>query len=139
VRKTLEEIKNLRKQREESLEELAEAQAAALLAETQEAGGRKLVIRSFVDRDLSFLKLLAQKIARLGTNVVALLGTTSPQPSLVFAQSVGQPNDMGALMKDTVSKFGGRGGGSKDMAQGGLPRADGIQAALTNASTSLHA
>jgi len=139
VRKSLDEIKNLRKQREESLEELAEAQAAALLAETQEAGGRKLVIRSFVDRDLSFLKLLAQKIARLGTNVVALLGTTSPQPSLVFAQSVGQPNDMGALMKDTVSKFGGRGGGSKDMAQGGLPRADGIQAALTNASTSLHA
>lgn len=138
VRKSLDEIKNLRKQREESLEELAQAQAAALLAETPETGGRRLVIRSFVDRDLNFLKLLAQKITRLGTNIVALLGTTSPQPSLVFAQSVGQPHDMGALMKDSVSKFGGRGGGSKDMAQGGLPNAEGIQAALTNASSVLH-
>lgn len=138
VRKSLDEIKNLRKQREESLEELAQAQAAALLAETPETGGRRLVIRSFVDRDLNFLKLLAQKITRLGTNIVALLGTTSPQPSLVFAQSVGQPHDMGALMKDSVSKFGGRGGGSKDMAQGGLPNAEGIQAALTNAFSVLH-
>lgn len=138
VRKSLDEIKNLRKQREEALEELAQAQAAALLAETPETGGRRLVIRSFVDRDLNFLKLLAQKITRLGTNIVALLGTTSPQPSLVFAQSVGQPHDMGALMKDSVSKFGGRGGGSKDMAQGGLPNAEGIQAALTNSSSVLH-
>ena len=138
VRKSLDEIKNLRKQREESLEELAEAQAAMLLAQTTETGGRKLVIGSFVDRDMNFLKLLAQKTTRLGPNVVALLGTTSPQPSLVVAQSIGQPNDIGALMKATVSKFGGRGGGSKDMAQGGLPSADEVQAALTHASSSLH-
>lgn len=139
VRKSLDETKNLRKQHEESVEELAEAQAAMLLVETPETGVRKLVIRSFVDRDMNFLKLLAQKTTRLAANIVALLGTTSPQPSLVFAQSVGQPYDMGALMKDTVSKFGGRGGGSKDMAQGGLPSADGIQAALTHASLSLPA
>lgn len=139
VQKSLDEIKNLRKQREQSVEELAEAQAAALLAETPETRGRRLVIRAFADRDMNFLKLLAQQVTRLGANVVALLGTTSPQPSIVFAQSVGQPYDMGALMKGTVSKFGGRGGGSKDMAQGGLPSVDGIQAALTHASSSLPA
>ena len=139
VRKSLDEIKSLRKQREQSLEELSEAQAAALLAETPEAGGRRLVIRSFADRDMNFLKLLAQRATRLGPNVVTLLGTTSPQPSLVFAQSIGQLYDMGALMKSTVSKFGGRGGGSRDMAQGGLPSADGIQAALTHAASSLSA
>jgi alanyl-tRNA synthetase len=138
IRKSLDEIKNLRKLHEESLEELAEAQAAKFLAETLEAEGRKLVIHTFVDRDINFLKLLAQKITRLRANIVALLGTKSPQPSLVFAQSIGQPNDMGALMKDTVSKFGGRGGGSKDMAQGGLPSADRIQGALAHASSSLH-
>ena len=139
VRKSLDEIKSLRKQREQSLEELSEAQAAALLAETPEGGGRRLVIRSFADRDMNFLKLLAQRATRLGPNVVTLLGTTSPQPSLVFAQSIGQLYDMGALMKSTVSKFGGRGGGSRDMAQGGLPSADGIQAALTHAASSLPA
>jgi alanyl-tRNA synthetase len=30
-------------------------------------------------------------------------------------------SNMGQLMKDTMAKLGGRGGGSADMAQGGLP------------------
>jgi alanyl-tRNA synthetase len=51
ARKALDEIKSLRKQREQSLEELAAAQAAALLAETPEQNGRKLIVRTFADRD----------------------------------------------------------------------------------------
>ena len=39
---------------------------------------------------------------------------------------------MGALMKEIMAKLGGRGGGSKDMAQGGLPSAEGIDAALAD-------
>lgn len=137
VRKSLEEIRTLRKQREQSLEELAAAQAAALLAETAESGERKIVVRTFSDREMNFLKLLAQKLTRLAPNVVALLGTTSPQPSLVFAQSAGQAFDMGALMKETMAKLGGRGGGSKDMAQGGVPGADGIEVALESVAAGL--
>lgn len=138
IRKSLEEIRTLRKQREQSLEELTEVQAIALLAETQAAEGRKLVTRSFSDREMNFLKLLAQKLTRLDTNVVALLGSTSPQPSLVFAQSPGLPNDMGSLMKATVASLGGRGGGSKDMAQGGIPNSEGIEGALKNGLASLN-
>jgi alanyl-tRNA synthetase len=130
ARESLDEIRLLRKQREQSLEELAAAQAAALLAETPESGGRKIVVRTFSDRELSFVKLLAQKLTRLSSNAVALLATTSPQPSLVFAQSAGQPFDMGALLKETMAKLGGRGGGSKDLAQGGAAKADGIESAL---------
>jgi alanyl-tRNA synthetase len=130
ARKALDEIRSLRKQREQSQEELAAAQAAALLAETPETNGRKLVVRTLADRDLTFVKLLAQKLTRLSTNAVALLATTTPEPALVFAQSAGQPFDMGALLKETMTKLGGRGGGSKDMAQGGVPSADGIEAAL---------
>jgi len=137
VRKSLEEIRSLRKQREQAQEELTEAQAIALLSEIQEINGRKLVIRTFADRDMNSLKLLAQRLTRQGPNVVALLATTSPQPSLVFAQSPGLQHDMGALMKETMSKFGGRGGGSKDMAQGGLSSAEPIQSALTQASMAL--
>jgi alanyl-tRNA synthetase len=40
---------------------------------------------------------------------------------LVFAQSPGQKSNMGQLMKDAMAQLGGRGGGSADMAQGGLP------------------
>jgi alanyl-tRNA synthetase len=138
ARKSLEEIRSLRKQGEQAQEELAEAQAAVLLAETPETSGRKLVIRTFADRDMNSLKLLAQKLTRKAPNVVALLATTSPQPSLVFAQSIGQPHDMGSLVKQTLSKLGGRGGGSKDMAQGGVPNAAGMESALQEAGASLH-
>jgi len=137
ARKSLDEIRSLRKQREQSVEELAEARAAALLAETGETNGRKIVIRSFSDRDMNFMKLLAQQLTRLAPNVIALLATTSPQPSLVFAQSAGQPHDMGALMKEMIVKLGGRGGGSKDMAQGGVPNANGIDAVLHSAASAL--
>jgi alanyl-tRNA synthetase len=139
ARKSLDEIRSLRKEGEQAQEELAEAQAAMLLAETPESGSRKLVVRTFADRDMNSLKLLAQKLTRREPNVIALLSTTSPQPSLVFAQSKGQPHDMGALMKQTLSKLGGRGGGSKDFAQGGVPNAAGIEPALKDAAASLQA
>ncbi len=137
ARKSLEEIRALRKQAEQSLEELAAAQAATLLAEVPESGGRKLVVRTFSDRELSFVKLLAQKLTRLSSNSVALLATTSPQPAIVFAQSAGQPFDMGALLKETMTKLGGRGGGSKDLAQGGVSKADGIASALAEVASRL--
>ena len=135
--KALEEVRTLRKQREQSLEELAAAQAGAILVETPEAQGRRVVIRLFADREINFLKLLAQKLTRLSTNTVALLGTTSPQPSIVFAQSAGQPFDMGKLLKETLAKLGGRGGGSKDMAQGGVPTMEGTEVALNLVATEL--
>jgi alanyl-tRNA synthetase len=130
ARKSLDEIRSLRKQREQSQEELAEAQAAALLAETPTNNGRQLVARIFSGRDLNYIKLLAQKLTRLSPSAVALLATTSPQPSLVFAQSPGQPFDMGALLKQTAATLGGRGGGSKDMAQGGVSSENDIDTAL---------
>ena len=134
--KSLDEIKSLRKQREQSQDELADAQAATLLAEAPETQGRKLIVRTFSDRDLNFLKLLAQKITRQFPSI-ALLATGSPQPALVFAQSPGQPHDMGKLLKETLAKLGGRGGGSKDLAQGGAPTSAGLADALAAAGHSL--
>ena len=137
ARKSLDEIKSLRKQREQSQEELAAATAATLLAETSEANGRKLIVRTFPDRDLSFIKLLAQKLTRHSIPAIALLATKSPQPSLIFAQSAGQPHDMGALMKETMARLNGRGGGSKDLAQGGISTADALDSALSEAATQI--
>ena len=137
ARKALDEIKSLRKQAEQSREELAAAQATVLLTETPESNGRKLIVRSFADRDVIFVKLLAQQLTRQSTNTVALLSTTSPQPSLVFAQSPGQPNNMSALLKQTVAKLNGRGGGSKDLAQGGIPQPEGLDAALAEVALQL--
>ena len=104
--------------------------ASRLLAETPESGGRKIIVRTFPDRDLTFIKLLAQRLTRQSPAVVAFLGITSDQPALVFAQSSGQPFDMGRLMKEALARLGGRGGGSKDMAQGGPAQVDGMEAVL---------
>ena len=137
VRKSLDEIKLLRKQREQSQDDLASAQAAAMLAETPEANGRKIIVRTFPGGDLPYLKLLAQKLTRLSSAVIALLASESPQPALVFARSTGQPYDMNALLKQTLAALGGRGGGSQDLAHGGVPKAEGIEAALAAAARSL--
>jgi alanyl-tRNA synthetase len=137
ARKSLDEIRSLRKQREQSRGELAAAQAATLLAETPESHGRKLIVRTLSGRDLDFLKLLAQKLTRQSPAVTALLATESPQPALVFAQSAGQPHDMGALLKEIVVKLGGRGGGTKDLAQGGVPQSAGLADALVAAAQTL--
>ena len=86
ARKALDEIKLLRKQHEQSQEELAAAYAAVLLADAPEANGLRIVVRTLSGRDLSFVKLLAQKLTRLSPGVVvALLATTSPQPSLAVS------------------------------------------------------
>jgi len=137
ARKSLDEIRSLRKEFEQSREELAAAQAATLLAETPESQSRKLVVRTFSGRDLNFLKLLAQKLTRQSPAVIALLATESPQPALVFAQSAGQPHDMGKLLKETLAKLGGRGGGTKDLAQGGVSQSEGLAAALATAAQTL--
>jgi alanyl-tRNA synthetase len=138
LRKLQEEARAARKSGEHLLEELAALHASRLLAETPESGSRKIIIRTFPDRDLTFIKLLAQRLTRQSAGVVALLGTTSAPPALVFAQSAGQPFDMGGLMKDALVRLGGRGGGSKDMAQGGPTQVEGVEAALNEIAVQLH-
>ena len=137
MRKLQEESRASRKSREQLLEELADLYASRLLAETPESGGRKIIVRTFPDRDLTFIKLLAQRLTRQSARVVTFLGSTSDQPALVFAQSSGQPFDMARLMKEMLARLGGRGGGSKDMAQGGPAQIEGMEAALAGLAARL--
>ena len=134
ARRALDEIRSLRKEREQLQAELAAAEAAAMLADAPERDGRRVVVRAFADRDVNALKLLAQALVRQSPNVVALLAGTSPQVSLVFAQTPGGPADMRTVMKEAVTMLGGRGGGTKDIAQGGAPSGEGIDAALADAA-----
>ena len=108
VRKSLDEVKSAQKAQHRLLEEVAELQAERMLQSAPESGGHKLVVQFFPERDLGFIKMLAQKLTKFG-EAVALLGCGGPQPSLVFAQTPGLPNDMGALMKQTVQHLGTRG------------------------------
>ena len=136
IRKTLDEAKAAGKREQKTQAELAEFMATRMLAETPETDGIRLVKRAFADRDLGFVKLLAQKLAA-NPNVVALLASTMTQPSLVFAQSAGGQFDMGALMKNAMASLGGRGGGTRDMAQGGAPPGADVEIVLNSVAAQL--
>jgi alanyl-tRNA synthetase len=130
VRKLIDEGKAGGKREHKLLEEIASLTADSMLASQ---GDAKVVQRYYEDRDLAFIKLLGQRLTRQG-KVVALLGCGGSQPAVVFAQSAGLTNDMGALMKEALSELGGRGGGNKDMAQGGAQEASKIEAVLEKIS-----
>jgi alanyl-tRNA synthetase len=133
IRKSVEESKLLRKQKDDALDQLAEVMALADLRSQPEIKGNRIVVRVFSDRDINFAKLFAQKLTRTGTPAIALVASTVDPPGLVFAQTpaltpasslagaYGSTADMGALLKQVLSSVGGRGGGSRDFAQGGFP------------------
>jgi alanyl-tRNA synthetase len=128
IRKSLSETKSAAKSQHKLQEELAELYADRLLDQT--AGAPRVITEVFPDRDAVFIKLLAQKLTAGKSDVVALLASGAGQPTLVFAQSPGQKSNMGQLMKDAMAQLGGRGGGSSDMAQGGLPAGSGDAAKI---------
>jgi alanyl-tRNA synthetase len=119
IRKSMQETKASAKDRHKLLEELAEFQAVRLLAEA--TGTPRVITAVFPERDAAFIKLVAQKLTAGNTDVVALMASGFGQAAVVFAQSPGQKWNMGQLLKETMAQLGGRGGGSADMAQGGLP------------------
>ncbi len=139
IRKSFEEGKSLRRQRDEALEQLAEAMAASAVREQPEVSGRVVITKAFTDRDISFAKLFAQKATRTGKPVVALVGSTVNPPGLVFAQTAGGTADMGALLKQVLSSVGGRGGGSRDFAQGGVPTGSNVEELLRQAAGTIGA
>lgn len=143
IRKALDENKAAAKERKRLLEEIAQLQAERMLAnaptvqpESTQVLPLKLVTFVFGDRDTAFIKLLAQKITATEPSI-ALLGATSGQPGIVFAQTPGLPNDMGILMKEALAVLGGRGGGNRDMAQGGAAAADGITSVIDSIALEL--
>jgi alanyl-tRNA synthetase len=72
----------------------------------------------FKNRGIEKLKLLASKIcSRPG--IVALLADEGDQLRIVFARSADSTVDVSVLLKKTLDRFGGRGGGRPNLAQGG--------------------
>ena len=133
VRKLGEEVRAARKAQLRLSAELAELWADRLCGEAVETDGYKLVRQVYADRDVWFVKTLAQKLTR-HSRVLALLGTTAEQPTVVFARSQDLDLDASRLLKEVLAKTNGRGGGSRDLAQGGLTSSDQVTAAIDAAA-----
>lgn len=72
----------------------------------------------FKNRGIEKLKLLASKICNR-PGIVALLADEGDQLRVVFARSADSTVDVSVLLKKTLERFGGRGGGRPNLAQGG--------------------
>jgi alanyl-tRNA synthetase len=137
--KLIDSGKAAQKQQQKLLAEIAELTAQQVLARTPIEGGRKIVAEYLAGRDLDFIKLYAQKLVAAETNVIALVGAGQGTPALVFAQSPGGTFDAGTQLKAIVASAGGRGGGTRDLAQGGVPSADRIPELIARALQSVRA
>jgi alanyl-tRNA synthetase len=137
--KLIEASKTAQKQQQKLLEEIAELSARQTLARVPVEHGRRIVAEFLDARDLAFVKLYAQKLVVADSNVIALLGAGQGTPALVFAQSPGGQFDAGAQLKAVLATVGGRGGGTKDLAQGGVPAADAIPGLLARAAEAARA
>ena len=126
IRKTLDEAKAAGKREQKTQAELAELMAArSCWPETPETNGtspgQAHVRRS---RPSAFIKLLAQKLAARSERGRAAR-PPPPRSRRWYSRSLPAGSfDMGALMKEAMASLGGRGGGTRDLAQGGAPPAD---------------
>jgi len=118
-----------RRRLQDAMERLAGYEAVELVAKDP------VVRRAYSDRSLDDLKLLAQQVAERGGT--ALLGLASGKGQLVFASPAGSAVNCGALLKEVVAQFGGKGGGQPHLAQGGIPDPAKLEAALDLASRRL--
>jgi len=130
VRMFWDEHQSARKRIEDLESQLMDHEAVAFPVQKGLATG------TFKNRGIEKVKLLAAKIcSRPGT--VALLADEGDQLRVVFARSADITADMNALLKKTLERFGGRGGGRPNLVQGGGLVADSARAVLQFAADQL--
>jgi alanyl-tRNA synthetase len=123
VDRLLAEGKAVNKARQKLTEELAGYQASSLLLELSSHPGRKVLRRTFADRDAGYLKLMASRMIALASETCVLLASTQEEPArVVVAASSDVKIDCGALLREALAAYGLRGGGSPSMAQGQIAK-----------------
>ncbi len=118
ISKQSQELREGIRGREKLLERLAEYQAKELWQAAPVIDGRRVVRQVLPSGESSQAKMLAHALTKL-PSAVALIGVQGKPATLVFAQTPGGASEMGSILKQTVAKFGGKGGGGRDFAQGG--------------------
>ena len=109
------EAKDAKRRTRELQAQLASYEAEALAAGDAES---RLVIRALEGWDQNGLKSIALAICERPGFTAVLIGTSSPSP-VVIARGPGSVRDSAVLLRKIVEKFGGKGGGRPELAQGG--------------------
>ena len=130
VERLISEVKSAAKSQQRLREDLANHHAVQIAVEERLERGLRLVERNFADRDADYVKLLALRLVACVPQTVAIFLSTAQEPaSLVFACSQSLACGCGERLRKVLMPLGLRGGGSPDMAQTLLPRAQAEQVA----------
>ncbi|MGE0460524.1 MAG: alanyl-tRNA editing protein [Vicinamibacterales bacterium] len=128
------ENKALQRALRSAQEKLAGYEARALVERGTRVGDRLVIVEAVPDLDATGLKAMAIATASEPGAAVALFSATSPALAVV-ARHADANVDAGAVLKALVGRFGGKGGGRPDLAQGGGLQGD--AAALATAAREL--
>ena len=126
ITKMIEERKTAHRERAQLAGRLAELEAAALLAT-----GERTIVHAFDEGDAVFLRQVAARLA--GEAGVRAVVASRDARQFVFAQAKAMPGDMNRMLREVLVPAGGKGGGSKDFAQGTVPEAANIDELLAKA------
>jgi alanyl-tRNA synthetase len=100
-------------------EKLAAQEAQGLIAKATRAGDRLVIAEAIEGWDAQGLKAMAVAAAAIDPSAAIALFTTTTPALVVIAKGPNGGIDAGAVLKELVAKFGGKGGGKPDLSQGG--------------------
>jgi alanyl-tRNA synthetase len=112
------EAKDLRKAIVRLQESLAGHEAARLLVNAPRLEGRRAIVEVIEGWEPPGLKAIAQALS-LEAGVVAVLVSAATPSFVVAACSADLKIDANRIVRHLIERFGGRGGGKSDLAQGG--------------------
>jgi alanyl-tRNA synthetase len=111
--------------------------AAAALAEAQQAGESKLIVKHYAEADAAALRRWADDLRAITGRFVAVAAGESGGPALLVAASrdlAGEGFDAAAIIRQVGPMIGGGGGGRPELAQAGGRDASRLAEALGDAA-----
>ena len=125
------DARDLKRQLKDMQSRLASFEADALASRAESRGPLRVVIEALEGWDQNGLKSIASAIVTRPAHVAVLVGSQSPS-FVVVARSADSSVNAADVLKELTTKFGGKGGGRPELAQGGgltAPSAELVEAA----------
>ncbi|MFZ0964687.1 MAG: DHHA1 domain-containing protein [Terriglobia bacterium] len=136
ISKQAQELRDASKARQKLVEDLAELEAARLWQQAPEKGGVRVVRCLFESAEGNKAKVVAHALGKQAGSI-ALIGVKGTPSAVFFAQTPGGRANLADVMKQTLARFGGKGGGTRDFAQGGGLPENQLEASLAFAESLL--
>jgi alanyl-tRNA synthetase len=113
------ESKALQKTIRAQQEQLAGHEARALVTRADRVGSRALLVEAIEGWNANGLKALAAAATSIDPHLAVVLFSRAAPPVVVVAAGASAEIDASAVLKALTSRFGGKGGGRRELAQGG--------------------